>query len=158
MITRKPKTSRAGFSLLELLAVIGIIAILVSIIVATYMMAVGKRDEKKIEAEMEAIKLAIEYYHTEFNIYPENGPTPGQNSLFLSLTQGGKQGKKNFLKNFAGANDGQGNLLAPVPHPDGSEFNHWNYLSGKNAEHNKGSYDLWVEFLRGEETMIKGNW
>lgn len=54
-----PKTFKRGFSLLELLAVIAIIAILVGIIVATYMMAMGKRDEKKIEAEMEAIKLPL---------------------------------------------------------------------------------------------------
>ena len=68
------------------------------IIVATYTMAMGKRDEKKIESELEAIKMAIEYYHTEYNVYPEEGLTPDQNSLFLSLTQNGEKGKKNFLR------------------------------------------------------------
>ena len=167
-----PKTFKRGFSLLELLAVIAIIAILVGIIVATYMMAMGKRDEKKIEAEMEAIKLAIEYYHTEHNIYPENGPTPEENLLYVTLTQGGKDGKKNFLKNFTGKNDGKGNLIAPVePVPlepgkdrkklsDGTVIvlNNWKYLSGKNAKQNPGRYDLWVEYLKGDKLMIKGNW
>jgi len=153
-----PKTFKRGFSLLELLAVIAIIAILVGIIVATYMMAMGKRDEKKIEAEMEAIKLAIEYYHTEHNIYPENGPTPEENLLYVTLTQGGKDGKKNFLKNYAGKNDGSGHLIAPANHPDGSEINHWKYLSGKNAKQNSGRFDLWVEYLKGDKLMIKGNW
>ena len=149
----------AGFSLLEILAVIAIIAVLMTIIVATYTMAMGKRDEKKIESELEAIKLAIEYYHTEHNIYPEEGPTPAQNSLFLSLTQDGEQGKKNFLRNYSGQNDGNGNLVAPVPKADGTDgYNFWNYRTGKNAEHNSGRYDLWVEYPKGKETMLKGNW
>jgi len=149
----------SGFSLLEILAVIAIIAILMGIIVATYTMAMGKRDEKKIESELEAIKMAIEYYHTEYNVYPEEGLTPDQNSLFLSLTQNGEKGKKNFLRNFTGQNDGNGNLVAPVSKPDGTDgYNYWNYRTGKNAEHNSGRYDLWVEYSKGDETIIKGNW
>lgn len=50
-------------------------------------------------------------------------------------------------------------LRANVPRADGvSGYNFWNYRLNPADGHNPGSYDLWVEFGAGKETVVVGNW
>ena len=95
-----PRRHRAAFTLLELLAVVFIIAILTALIMRGYVSAKGKRDEKKVEAEIKAIETAIEYYRTEYNYFPPDSFDqatgefkPEQNGLYDNLTQHKTPGK-----------------------------------------------------------------
>ena len=61
-------------------------------------------------------------------------------------------------------NDGAGNLLAPVDHPDeeknepyGFTTNHWRYNS-HSPTNNPESYDLWAPVGISGETVKIGNW
>lgn len=156
---------RAGFTLLELLAVVFIVAILMALIMQGYVSAKGKRDEKKVEAEIKAIEIAIEYYRTEYNYFPPDSFDqatgdfkPEQNGLYDSLTQHKTPGKKNFIKGLDPRPDTSGNLMAPVKNPEAPDAdNLWRYNSHK-AEHNPGRYDLWTVYGRGGDVVTKGNW
>ena len=53
------KKGFAGFSLIELMVVISIIAILMTIILGVYASAKSRRNEKKVRAELKALELAI---------------------------------------------------------------------------------------------------
>ena len=119
-----PRRHRAAFTLLELLAVVFIIAILTALIMRGYVSAKGKRDEKKVEAEIKAIETAIEYYRTEYNYFPPDSFDqatgefkPEQNGLYDNLTQHKTPGKKNFIKGLDPLTDGHGNLVSPVKEP-----------------------------------------
>ena len=165
-----------------------------TIIVGIYFSSKSRRDEKKVRAEIKAIELAIHSYHTDNNYYPpDSGESmvvidpgtgeekalwnSGKNGLFASLTQGTQKDKKNYLMGAQVKHDGEGNLIAPLDHPDTSwvlrkeaytEFdepgetirkhkpgesltgleNYWCYNSS-SPEYNPDSFDLWV-FLRIE--------
>ena len=155
-----------AFSLVELLIVVSIIALLMAIIVGVYLSAKGRRDEKKVRAEMKAIELAIHNYQTEYNYFPYDSYDPANpdsyepkmNGLFGSLTQEFQKGKKNFLEGAQIQDDGLGNLVAPVNNPeDPSELNYWRYNS-HSPENNSGHYDLWVPVRVGKEILKLSNW
>ena len=161
---------RKGFSLIELIVVIAIITILISIIVGVYLSAKGRRDEKKVQAELKAIELAIHNYHTQYSFYPPDSFDPDEpenfdpkmNYLFENLTQGsgrntdGSQ-KKNYLEGANLSFDKFGNLLAPVNNPEGLTTNNWQYNS-HDPKHNPSSYDLWAPVNVSGEILNVGNW
>ena len=167
----KRNAKQNGFSLIELIVVISIITILISIIVGVYLSAKGRRDEKKVRAELKAIELAIHNYHTQYSFYPPDSYDPDElpenfdpkmNGLFESLTQGfsknsdGNQ-KKNFLEGANLSFDKFGNLLAPVNNPNGHSTNNWQYNT-HDPTHNPKSYDLWVPVNVSGEILNVGNW
>ena len=164
-LTATQRRRWAGFTLLELLAVVFIIAILTALIMRGYVSAKGKRDEKKVEAEIKAIETAIEYYRTEYNYFPPDSFDqatgefkPEQNGLYDNLTQHKLSGKKNFIKGLDPRADASGNLMAPVKNPETPDAdNLWRYNSHK-PEHNTGRYDLWTVYGRGSDVVTKGNW
>jgi prepilin-type N-terminal cleavage/methylation domain-containing protein len=167
----KKLIKRKGFSLIELMVVISIIIVLMAIIVGVYLSAKGRRDEKKVLAEMKALELAIHNYHTEHNFFPPDDHDPdnpgsfdaNRNGLFESLTQGFEKDEngqplKNFLEGTQMKNDGNGNLVAPVDNPgDSSQPNFWQYNSHL-PPNNPERYDLWVPIRAGKETLIIRNW
>jgi len=150
-----------GFSLVELLVVISIIVVLMGIILGIYMSAKARRDEKKVQAELKAIEVAIHNFYSDASFFPPGDASdPRMNCLFKELTAG----KKNYLEGTQMKNDGHGNLLAPVDHPDekanipyGSTTNYWCYNSN-SPTNNPESYDLWVPVGRSGETVNMGNW
>tara|TARA_A100001037_G_scaffold212388_1_gene190435 strand:- start:1334 stop:1858 length:525 start_codon:yes stop_codon:yes gene_type:complete len=164
------KRSR-GFSMVELLVVISVILLLMAIIVGVYLSAKGRRDQKKVQAELKAITLAIHNYKTDFNFLPHDGFDPQNpdmfdekmNGLYSSLTQDFEKSDdgaqmKNFLEGTQLGHDGNGSLVAPVDDPDSpDQYNYWRY-NVHAPKNNPGGYDLWVPVMVGKETLIMGNW
>jgi len=74
-----------GFSLIELLVAIGIIALLVAIGVGVGVKVLGQGKIKATKANMILIMNAIETYHDEFSVYP------GDTSIASSRTRTCKQ-------------------------------------------------------------------
>jgi prepilin-type N-terminal cleavage/methylation domain-containing protein len=103
MQSQKSHSRDGGFSLVELLIVLGIIAILLSIAVPMLMSALASASETAVVREVQTIHQAQVQYHSQFGDYastlaqlgpPENG-VPGPQSAKLipaSLSSGEKNG------------------------------------------------------------------
>ncbi len=61
---------RRGFTLIELLVVIAIIALLIGILLPALLLAQKNGYISATESTMSTISIALEQYHTDFNIYP----------------------------------------------------------------------------------------
>jgi prepilin-type N-terminal cleavage/methylation domain-containing protein len=70
----KYRTDREGFTLVELLTVIGIIAVLAGILIPTVNVALRKAKISKARQEAEAIALALKSYHDEYGRWPDVRP------------------------------------------------------------------------------------
>ena len=66
----KLRTEYRGFTLVELLTVIGIIAVLAGILIPTVNVAIRKAKVAKARADVEAIALAAKLYHDEYGRWP----------------------------------------------------------------------------------------
>lgn len=81
----RPRCNRArGFTVVELLVVIGIILVLLSILVplATKIQNAGR--SATVSAQINAIRSAVEAYHGTFNAYP--GPLPNDGTRVNGIT------------------------------------------------------------------------
>lgn len=67
------KVRARGFTLVELLAVIGIIALLMGLVVGLSGYASRKADRARAVAQLEKIKNALEEYRTRMGAYPDTG-------------------------------------------------------------------------------------
>ncbi|MCX6792121.1 MAG: type II secretion system protein [Candidatus Gottesmanbacteria bacterium] len=61
---------RTGFSLIELLVVISIIASIVALAIPNYLSARQRASDVKKKEEMAALKTALRIYYNDFNKYP----------------------------------------------------------------------------------------
>lgn len=68
-----PKPARKGFTLVELLVVISIIAILSVIGITVFSSAQKSARDAKRRADLQALRLALEQYKTANGIYPVTG-------------------------------------------------------------------------------------
>ena len=68
--TKEIIMSKRTFTLVELLAVIGILAILAAITVGGLSFATSKADEAKTIAIMEEFEIALEKYKEDYGVYP----------------------------------------------------------------------------------------
>lgn len=64
------RTDHRGFTLVELLTVIGIIAVLAGILIPTVNVAIRKAKVARARADVEAIALAAKLYHDEYGRWP----------------------------------------------------------------------------------------
>ena len=79
--------SLRGFTLVELLVVITIIALLAGLIVGGAGIASVKQNRARAEAERDALILAIQSYHNDKGYYPpDNTNNPALSPLFYELT------------------------------------------------------------------------
>ena len=73
--------------MIELLVVIGVIAILVGLIVAAAGHAMSAARQRHVEAQRESLTSAIEAYKRKVGYYPPDNPNnPAQSPLFYELT------------------------------------------------------------------------
>src|SRR3954463_10837693 len=76
--------SRAGFTLVEMLVVIGIIVLLVGILLPTIMSARRNAEKNAVRMELHTIALALDAYKADFGDYPRPpGATPVQRKYRL---------------------------------------------------------------------------
>lgn len=71
MKTLKSSKSR-GFTLIELMVVIAIIALLSSVVLAALKDARQRTENAKVAAEMKSVQYALELYRNQFGTYPDN--------------------------------------------------------------------------------------
>lgn len=83
----RARPSDSGFTVLELLIVMGIIAVLAALVFAAagYVMTKGKRS--RAEAEIAAMSAALESYKADNGIYPRSSATDSLNAKTNGLSQ-----------------------------------------------------------------------
>ena len=67
---RKERNSRKGFTIVELLTVMGVIAILIGLLVPALNLVRDFADEIQQKAQFHGIEVAIEMFNTEYGFYP----------------------------------------------------------------------------------------
>jgi type II secretory pathway pseudopilin PulG len=79
--------TRAGFTLTELMVVIGVIILLAAMTVGGVSRAVSKGKETRVRAELAQLITAIEAYKSDINSYPPDNPVyPARSPLFYELS------------------------------------------------------------------------
>lgn len=68
---------RKGFTLIEILVVIAIIASIIAIAIPNYLSARQRAQDIKIKTEMSELKKALRLYYNDFNSYPPSA-APGK--------------------------------------------------------------------------------
>lgn len=69
------KAGRKGFTLVEMLVVIAIIALLMALIVVLIKGSIARAKNAKAKTLVEMLNQACQSYYTDFGIYPPNGAT-----------------------------------------------------------------------------------
>lgn len=159
----------SGFTLVELLAVVGIIALIAGLIVATAGYANRKSLRSKAEAQLRQIELALELYKNEEGYYPVTSANVQQ---VLGISHTNHVGTSNNVLSLYTAITGYSITNAPPNKPERTSYfpeikpdmiqkvgttnylvdpygNIWGYFSApKNSafrtnQYNPRSYDLW---------------
>jgi prepilin-type N-terminal cleavage/methylation domain-containing protein len=83
----KPLIRRLGFTLVEMMVVIGIIGLVTALLIPGFRAAVEKRDRSRAEAELRKLELLINNYKDKFGSYPPDNPGgPVTNGLYYELS------------------------------------------------------------------------
>ena len=118
MRTFERKTARRGFTLIEMLVVIVIIVILMGVVFKLTRGAMAKSDYAKEEKLVTLMRMLIEEFHAEYNIYP---PVPVYET---------HDGKKRQPINFRGSNpSGKGTRAELIYYPG-----NWSYAKHNNQD------------------------
>lgn len=105
----KPRANASfhrGFSLVELLVVIMIIAILMGLTIIGTQYAMSKSNENKTRMQLKTLETGIEKYYTERLEYP-NPSVSGSKILYMALTGDGITGVDSYGKPIFGSPDGK---------------------------------------------------
>jgi len=86
-LSGKDRSFSRGFTIVELLVVISIIALLASLTVGLSSVASRKSKESRMKGELDKLVTAVESYHAAIGSYPrDNAGTPSVNQLFYELS------------------------------------------------------------------------
>lgn len=78
---------KGAFTLIELLIVVAIIAILAAIAVPNFLEAQTRARLSRVKADHRSIATALETYHIDNNVYPEQGDTTSNTPPYLTDPQ-----------------------------------------------------------------------
>jgi len=172
----------SGFTLVELLVVMAIIAILAGLIVYLLPGVKEKQVRGRVKTELAMLVMAVNNYNAKNGFYPPDNPnTNGPAPLYYELT-GTKPhdsitnllgivdvvNSANFcpgLKPSAYAANVYAvdpverrltNLVVSYKGPNG-DYNPWRYTSA-NPLRNPEGFDLWAEVVVGGKRVVIGNW
>ncbi len=81
------RSSERGFTLIEMMIVVAIIAILVTILVPNLMRARAQAQTAACEGNLKEIATALELYDTDNDSYPPSGNVDGSNTALLPYVQ-----------------------------------------------------------------------
>ncbi len=105
-----PRAQR-GFTLVELMVVVAIVALLAAIVIPNYVHARAQAAVSQSEANLKEIATALELYYTDHETYPATGAvTPaifgGAGNPYLSSTPTNALGRQEYVYTFTAATDG----------------------------------------------------
>lgn len=156
--------SRAGFTLLELLVVITIIAILAGLVLNTAGYMQKKAARSRAEAEIAALAAALENYKADTGDYPTgtNGSatgttTPGTNNAFLRAALAPTTGKVYFeFPKGMGTNTNLMETNQPVLDPFGEGYGYM--YPGSPSRSGTTFFDLWTRAGGTNSNQWIKNW
>jgi type II secretion system protein G len=109
--SRPPSASERGFTLVELMVVVAIIALLAAIIIPNYVHARAQAAVSQSESNLKEIATALELYYTDHQTYPPSGSvTPaifgGTTNPYLTATPTNALGRQQYQYTFSAAANG----------------------------------------------------
>lgn len=90
------RSSRGGFTLVELLTVMAIVLLLASLVIGGMLLAKEKQRQDMAKVQVHLLSNALEQYKADNGSYPESTSTTGENAsniLFKALYYDGEQDK-----------------------------------------------------------------
>jgi len=142
------KTHRHGFTLIELMIVIAIIAILASLVLSTAGYVQKKGARSRAEAEIAAVGAALESYKADNGDYPTNANSASSIALVTNLMP--SSGKVYF--EFKSKSTNSTGWLDPFGSP-------YSYIYTNGSPNNgTNNYDLWSTAGGGSSNTWIKNW
>lgn len=149
------RSSRGGFTLVELLTVIAIVLLLASLVIGGMLLAKEKQRQDKAKVQVHLLSNALEQYKADNGSYPASTSSTGENAsnlLFKALYYEGQQDKtkKIYLTdldpegNKQGWIEGKGEnakIVDPWKHE---------YLYRTGSAANNPDFDLWSKGKDGK--------
>jgi len=151
--TTRRNSLRRGFTLVELLVVIGIIVILMGMSIKGIQYVLRMRDETKARVQITLLATALDSYKATYGVYPAGDGSPESSVVLrteLYPAQGAVDGDKVFLSHLGPTNGqgwgGSGPVLDPFKNTatdkDGkTTMSAYRYRSP--GLHNVADFDLW---------------
>jgi prepilin-type N-terminal cleavage/methylation domain-containing protein len=113
----RPTVRPHGFTLVELLVVMGVIVLLLAILLPVYASIRRSQKIKRVEAMVQSIASGIESYQNDYGLYPPSDP----DDVTLPANNRGNRALVHFLK----AGEAQGGRSAPyLPTPFYTQTQH----------------------------------
>ena len=142
-MSRLRYSKRRGFTLVELMTVVAIIAILIGLVVGTAGYASRKAAMARAQADIEKIKAAVEEFRVIYGYVPTNSVPENSANLTGQLwVKPQKEGRAPLLvmKGWSDANQSY-----QILDPWGNEYRYLHRPNAPYAAHNntRFGYDLW---------------
>jgi prepilin-type N-terminal cleavage/methylation domain-containing protein len=157
---RPIRTLRSGFTLMEMLVVISIIAILAGLSFGGFNYVKAKQAREQAKLQVKLLSLALEDYKADNGVFPENGVTDGSNGtekIYEALYPQDSNAKV-YLPELNPNNDPQGWLAGEtgpgslkIYDPWGNEYRYRTNRSGNpRIFASNPDFDLWSVGPDGE--------
>jgi len=139
--TTRADLRRSGFTLVELLVVIGIIVILSGMSLMGFQRVMRLRDDAKTRVQITLLATALDGYKATYGVYPPGDGGPTSTAVLrteLFPAKGAADGDKVFLPDLAPTNNQGWGGTGPVVDPFKNNFR---YRSP--GTRNVSDFDLW---------------